>query len=148
MNWLVPLQREYEEKQQLDFWDRRKQKHPEKLNTVILDNLKKKIQSFLSYGYGYFSATKRKKIKENWGKQKKKYLRAAFATVGAANELDVAAAVLVATTIPSLERLQKHNYQKNRWEMIASKIEKWNFRGKPHHPPLNPRSEACARRLG
>lgn len=47
-------------------------------------------------------------------KEGKKCLRAAFATVGAANELDVAATVLVAASIPSLERLREHNKQKNR----------------------------------
>jgi hypothetical protein len=36
----------------------------------------------------------------------KKYLGAAFATVGTADELDVATAVLVVTTIPALESLQ------------------------------------------
>ena len=44
------------------------------------------------------------------------HLRAAFATVGAANELDVAAAVLVAAAIPSFERLPKHNIRKNQRE--------------------------------
>ena len=37
-------------------------------------------------------------------------LRAAFAAVGAANELDMAAAVLVAATVPSLESLHNSTY--------------------------------------
>ena len=39
----------------------------------------------------------------------KKYLGEAFAAVGTADELDVATAVLVATTIPALESLQMKN---------------------------------------
>lgn len=38
------------------------------------------------------------------------YLRAAFSAVGAADELDVATAVLVSPTVPSLESLRKQRH--------------------------------------
>lgn len=56
------------------------------------------------------------------GKRKEKEeknLGAAFAAVGAADELDVTAAVLVATTIPALESLQTRDRDKR------ERLEQW-----------------------
>jgi hypothetical protein len=50
-----------------------------------------------------------------------KYLGTAFAAVGAADELDVATAVLVTTTIPALESLQM---RKERLELKKGKKKK------------------------
>lgn len=51
---------------------------------------------------------------ENERKREEKNLGTAFAAVGAADELDVTAAVLVATTIPALESLQIGDTDKER----------------------------------
>lgn len=51
---------------------------------------------------------------ENERKKEEKNLGAAFAAVGAADELDVTAAVLVATTIPALESLQIRDRDRER----------------------------------
>ena len=51
---------------------------------------------------------------KNERKKEEKNLGAAFAAVGAADELDVTAAVLVATTIPALESLQIRDKDKER----------------------------------
>ena len=50
-------------------------------------------------------------------------LRAAFAAVGAANELDMAAAVLVAATVPSLESRHNSTYTYRFCESIDRSID-------------------------
>ena len=57
---------------------------------------------------------------ENERKKEEKNLRAAFAAVGAADELDVTAAVFVATTIPALESLQIRDKDKEREREIIT----------------------------
>lgn len=57
---------------------------------------------------------------ENERKREQKNLGTAFAAVGAADELDVTAAVLVATTIPALESLQIGDTDKER-----ERLEQW-----------------------
>jgi len=59
---------------------------------------KEKNLTIETYGIGTWNLSEKREIKN---------LRAAFAAVGTPNEFDVAATVLVATSIPALERLQK-----------------------------------------
>lgn len=57
---------------------------------------------------------------ENERKREQKNLGTAFAAVGAADELDVTAAVLVATTIPALESLPIGDTDKEREREIRT----------------------------
>lgn len=57
---------------------------------------------------------------ENERKREEKNLGTAFAAVGAADELDVTAAVLVATTIPALESLPIGDTDKEREREIRT----------------------------